>query len=77
MAEHNSVYDTLKTGKPVTYRAPCEAEKGRPPVATAPAAAPGRTSVFERERDFHAPGLPPRPSPPEIDRERAHRVGSL
>lgn len=27
IAEHNSKYDTLKTGKDVTYKPPCELEK--------------------------------------------------
>lgn len=27
VAEHNSVYDTLKTGKPVSYVAPCSQNK--------------------------------------------------
>lgn len=28
IAAHNSVYDTLKTGKDTVYQAPCERKKG-------------------------------------------------
>lgn len=31
IAEHNTVYDTLKTGKPVKYLAPCDADKPQEP----------------------------------------------
>jgi hypothetical protein len=27
IAEHNSRYDSIKQGKPVTYKAPCEEKK--------------------------------------------------
>jgi hypothetical protein len=27
VAEHNSVFDTLRTGKPVVYKAPCDLPK--------------------------------------------------
>lgn len=29
VAGHNSVYDSLKTGKDVTYKAPCDIDKSR------------------------------------------------
>ena len=33
VAEHNSVYDTLKTGSPVVYKAPCDTGKAAPAAA--------------------------------------------
>ena len=36
IAAHNSVYDTLKSGKPVVYQAPCEhARNAAPPQGPA------------------------------------------
>lgn len=36
VAAHNAAYDTLKTGKPVVYKAPCDVDKSAP-VKTAKA----------------------------------------
>lgn len=34
IAEHNSRYDTLKTGKETVYKAPCQLEKPSTPAKT-------------------------------------------
>lgn len=30
VAEHNSAYESIRTGKPVTYKAPCDVDKQTP-----------------------------------------------
>lgn len=35
VAEHNSRYDSMKTGNPVTYKAPCDVDK-KPALSTEP-----------------------------------------
>lgn len=32
VAEHNSRYDSMKTGKPVVYKAPCQVDKKAAPA---------------------------------------------
>jgi hypothetical protein len=36
VAEHNSAYDTLKGGRAVTYKAPCDVDRKPPPPAPKP-----------------------------------------
>lgn len=62
VAEHNAVYDTLKTGRPVVYKPPCALA----PKAPAPSAAV--RARIKVETEWHKPQ-------PEVDPARARRVG--
>lgn len=70
VAEHNAVYDTLKTGKAVAYRAPCELTKDAPgkPVARAV------PDDVRHETEWHR-----KPAKPitEIDADKARQVAGL
>ena len=60
VAEHNAVYDTLKTGKPVVYKPPC---------VLAPAKQPPLPPSVRNEIEWHKPQVP------EIDAAKARRTG--
>lgn len=60
VAEHNAVYDTLKTGRPVVYKPPC--------VMT-PAKRPPLPPSVRNEIEWH------KPQAPEIDAAKARRTG--
>lgn len=84
VAEHNAVYDTLKTGKPVVYKPPCvmqpkpsvapsaahpqPARKPATPTATLP---PDVRERIRSETEWH------RPNVPEIDAAKAKRTAGL
>jgi hypothetical protein len=56
IADHNSRYDTLKTGKDVTYKPPCDVEKK---VAAKPPMSLGSPDIVTADADLETPNLSP------------------
>ena len=59
IADHNSRYDTLKTGKDVVYKPPCVREKPKEPkVATAPPMGLGHPEIVSVDDNDDEAALP-------------------